>query len=44
MTEPTPPNPFEWLFTIAFAEFSDHSDGVIVQCQECGQILEIQKD
>jgi len=32
------------LFTIAFAEFDDWADGVIVQCQECGQILEIQKD
>ena len=32
------------LFTIMFAEFSDHSDGVIAQCQECGQLLEIQKD
>lgn len=32
------------LFTIAFAEFGDYSDGVIAQCQECEQILEIQKD
>lgn len=30
-------------FTVAFAEFGDYSDGVIAQCQECGQILEIQK-
>lgn len=33
-----------WLFTIMFAEFSDHSEGVVAQCQECGQIIEIQKD
>ena len=32
------------LFSVAFAEFADYSDGVVAQCQECGQLLEIQKD
>lgn len=31
------------LFIIMFAESSDYPGGVIAQCQECGQLLEIQK-
>lgn len=32
------------LFVVMFAEFSDYSGGIIAQCQECGQIIEVQKD
>ena len=32
------------VFSIAHVEFQDYEDGVVAQCQECEQILQVWKD